>query len=61
MMKTKKSVSVIISVVFGAAGAAIVYVFFSSRTRSVIELVFGACLLFLAVFNLIFTLKYAKK
>ncbi|NLM11432.1 MAG: hypothetical protein GX213_11785 [Clostridiaceae bacterium] len=60
-MKKKKTVSIILSVVFGAVGVLFIYTFFSAESRGVIEFVLGACLLFLAIFNLYLTLKSSRK
>lgn len=57
----RKTVSVFLSVVFGAAGILLIYNFFSTVSGIVIDFVFGACLLFLAVYNIILTVKSPKK
>jgi len=60
-MKAKKVLSIVLSVIFGAAGIVIVYVFLTTPGRNAVEFVLGASLLFLAVFNLILTLRYSGR
>lgn len=60
-MKRKKTISILLSIIFGAVGVFFIYSFFSSRTENVIEFVLGACLLFLTIFNLYLTINFSKK
>ncbi|HEY8421727.1 MAG TPA: hypothetical protein VIL05_08315 [Thermoclostridium sp.] len=58
-MRKKKTVSIVLSIITGAVGILLIYVFFSA-VRSVIDFVLGTCLLFLAIFNFFLTVKSSK-
>lgn len=59
-MKKKKTVSVILSAVFGVVGIAFFYNFFRNVHRNVFDLLMGFFLIFLAIYNIYLTLKHIK-
>lgn len=59
-MGIKKTVSITLSILFGAVGILIIFTFFSRNGRP-FEIALGTGLLFLAVFNLYLTVKFSKR